>query len=136
VSSFRWLAALAIAILPASMPVVASAQDAFQLPSGNIHCALFEGTLRCDVLRSTYPRPARPRDCEQDYGDAVELGGKGWAVLVCHGDTVADRASPVLGYGQAWQGPGMACTAARTGLRCVNGDGRGFEMARARLRLF
>jgi hypothetical protein len=30
----------------------------------------------------------------------------------------------------------MACTAARTGLRCVNGDGRGFEMARARLVLF
>ena len=27
-------------------------------------------------------------------------------------------------------------TAAQTGLRCVNGDGRGFEMSRARLRLF
>ena len=126
----RWLAAMLL------LPVVASAQEAFQLPSGNIHCAMYEGTLRCDVLQSTFPRPARPRDCEQDYGDAVELGGKGPAAMLCHGDTVANPASPVLGYGQAWQGPGMACTSARTGLRCVNGDGRGFEMSRARLRIF
>ena len=126
----RWLAAMLL------LPVVASAQEAFQLPSGNIHCALFEGTLRCDVLNFTYARPPRPRGCEQDWGGAVELGGKGAPVLLCHGDTVADPSNPVLGYGRAWQGPGMACTAAQTGLRCTNGDGRGFEMARGRLRQF
>lgn len=126
----RWLAALLL------LPVVASAQEAFQLPSGNIHCAVYDGLLRCDVLQSSFPRPARPRDCEQDYGDSLELRAKGPAAFVCHGDTVADPAASVLGYGQAWQGPGMACTASPGGLRCVNGEGRGFEMARARLRLF
>ena len=126
----RWAAALAL------VPVLASAQEAFQLPSGNIHCALYDGTLRCDVLRSTYRRPPRPRGCDLEYGDAVELGGKGAAALICHGDTVANPATPVLGYGRAWQGPGMACTASQAGLRCVNGDGRGFELARARLTLF
>lgn len=126
----RWLAAFLL------VPVLASAQEAFQLPSGNIHCAVFDGLLRCDVLNFTYPRPARPRGCEQDWGGAVELAGKGAAVLLCHGDTVANPAAPVLGYGRAWQGPGMACTATQAGLRCMNGDGRGFEMARARLRMF
>lgn len=127
---FRWAAALAL------VPVLASAQEGFQLPSGNIHCALQEGALRCDVLDFTYARPPRPPGCGLDWGGAVELGGKGAAALLCHGDTVADQRHPVLGYGRAWQGPGMACTAAQTGLRCTNGDGRGFEMSRARLRLF
>ena len=126
----RWLAAFLL------IPVLASAQEAFQLPSGNIHCAVFDRTLRCDVLNFTYSRPARPRGCEQDWGGAVELGGKGAASLLCHGDTVADRANPVLGYGRAWQGAGMSCTATQAGLRCVNAEGRGFEMARSRLTLF
>lgn len=126
----RWLAAFLM------VPVLASAQDAFQLPSGNIHCALFDGRLRCDVLNFTYPRPPRPRGCDLDWGGAVELGAKGMPALPCHGDTVANPAAPVLGYGRAWQGPGMACTASTAGLRCVNGEGRGFEMARAGLRMF
>jgi hypothetical protein len=126
----RWLAVFLL------LPVVASAQQAFQLPSGNIHCALFDGELRCDVLNFSYARPPRPQGCDLDWGGAVTLQAKGPARLLCHGDTVADRGNPVLGYGRAWQGPGMACTAATTGLRCTNGDGRGFEMARARLRLF
>lgn len=126
----RWIAVLVL------LPVVASAQEAFQLPSGNIHCAAWEGRLRCDVLSFAYRRPPRPPDCDLEWGDSVELGPRGAAALVCHGDTVADPKAPVLGYGQAWQGAGMACTAATTGLRCTNAEGRGFEMARARLRLF
>ncbi len=126
----RWLAAFLL------VPVLASAQEAFQLPSGNIHCALYDGVLRCDVLEFTYRRPPRPPGCEEGWGSAIALGGKGPARVICHGDTVADPRNPVLGYGRAWQGPGMACTASQAGLRCVNGDGRGFEMARARLNLF
>jgi hypothetical protein len=126
----RWIAALVM------LPVLASAQEAFQLPSGNIHCMAFEGTVRCDVLQSTYRRPPRPRDCDLDYGDSVELGPRGPARYVCHGDTVADPSSPVLGYGRAWQGSALSCTASPSGLRCVNAEGRGFEMARSRLILF
>ena len=126
----RWIAALVF------LPVLASAQEAFQLPSGNIHCMAFERTLRCDVLAFSYRRPPRPRDCDLDYGDSVELGPRGPAQYVCHGDTVQDPKSPVLGYRRAWQGPGLSCTATQAGLRCVNAEGRGFEMSRARLRLF
>jgi hypothetical protein len=126
----RWLAALVL------LPVLASAQEAFQLPSGNIHCAVNDGRLRCDVLNFAYQRPARPRNCDLDYGGAVDLGPRGAPALICHGDTVADPGAPVLGYGQAWQGRGMACTATPAMLRCVNAEGRGFEMARARLLLF
>ncbi len=125
----RWIAACLL------VPVLASAQEGFQLPSGNIHCMLWEGTIRCDILRFAYSRPP-PKDCEQDYGDAVQLAARGPAELVCHGDTVADPASPVLGYGTAWRGPGLTCTASQAGLRCVNADGSGFEMARAGLHLF
>lgn len=126
----RWIAALVL------MPVVASAQESFQLPSGNIHCAVFDGVLRCDILQAAYRRPPPPPDCEQDFGDAVELGPAGPARLLCHGDTVAEPRAPVLGYGRAWQGPSMSCTASASGLRCVNAAGHGFDMARSRLSLF
>ena len=33
----------------------------------------------------------------------------------------------MLGYGRAWQGRGLSCTATQAGLRCVNAEGRGFE---------
>lgn len=127
---FRWIAALVL------VPVLASAQEAFQLPTGNIHCAVHDQRLRCDVLNFSYQRPPRPRSCDLDYGGAVGLAPRGAPELICHGDTVANPAAPVLGYGQAWQGGGMACTATQAGLRCVNAEGRGFEMARARLLLF
>jgi hypothetical protein len=126
----RWIAALVL------VPVLASAQEAFQLPSGNIHCAVHDGRLRCDVLNFTYQRPPRPRGCDLDHGGAVDLGPRGLPSLICHGDTVANPAAPVLGYGQAWQGRGMACTATPAMLRCVNAEGHGFEMARARLLFF
>jgi len=117
-------------------PVVASAQEGFQLPSGNIHCALYDGILRCDVVNSTYPRPPRPRNCDLEWGDAVEIRARGPAQFLCHGDTLNDPRHPFLQYGTAWQGPGMTCTSAQNGLRCQNAEGRGFEMARARLRFF
>jgi hypothetical protein len=126
----RWIAVFVL------LPVLASAQEAFQLPSGTIHCAVFDQRLRCDVLNFIYQRPPRPRSCDLDYGGAVEMGPRGAPGLICHGDTVANPMAPVLGYGQAWQGGGMSCAATTQALRCVNGEGRGFEMARARLLLF
>jgi hypothetical protein len=106
------------------------------LPSGDIHCVVSRGWLRCDALNFTYQRPPRPRSCDLDYGGAVTLGPLGAPELICHADTVANPAAPVLGYGQAWQITGLTCTATQLVLRCMNGEGRGFEMARARLVLF
>lgn len=118
------------------VPILALAQEGFQLPSRNIHCMAWEGALRCDILEFGYGRPPRPADCELEYGDSVQLGPRGPAELVCRGDTVAGAGLPLLGYGATWRAPGLACLAERSGLRCENGDGHGFEMARRGLRLF
>lgn len=67
------------------VPVLASAQEAFQLPSGNIRCLSVEGRLRCDILGFTYRPPPRPHDCDLDWGGAVEIGATGRARLVCPG---------------------------------------------------
>ena len=126
----RWLPVLL------ALPTFAMAQDAFQLPSGNIRCGVWEGVLRCEAMQFSYRAPPRPADCEFEWGGAIELPRRGAAAPICHGDTVTDPKAPVLAYGAAWQGVGQSCTATPQGLRCVNAEGRGFEMARARLRLF
>jgi hypothetical protein len=64
--------------------------------------------------------------------DSAGLRAKGRALLICDGDTVADRRTRVLAYGEAWREAGVDCAVTRTGLRCANADGHGFEMSRAR----
>ena len=118
------------------LPLAASAQEVFQLPSRNVHCFQHQGELFCEVLAFSFTPPPRPRNCNANWGNAVMLGGSGPARLVCHGDPGEISGYPVLGYGQTWQGPRMTCTAAQAGLRCENVEGRGFELSRARLRMF
>jgi len=117
-------------------PMGASAQAPFRLPSGNIYCAVQQGVLICTVGEFSYAIPPRPPNCDALWGNVVRLDGTGAARLICAGEPGETWRDPVLGYGQAWQGPGMTCTSARTGLRCQNAEGRGFELARARLRFF
>jgi len=127
----RWLiAALVLA------PVVASAQDSFQLPFGNIFCAVEENAIRCDLAEFSFAKPPRPRDCETDWGHAYALGARGGSRVLCAGDTVINRGAPVLRYGARWDGLGVTCYAERTGLKCINGDGRGFEISRTMLNRF
>jgi hypothetical protein len=44
--------------------------------------------------------------------------------------------SPVLPYGASLTLGGITCTSERTGMTCVNRDGRGFAVARAAQRVF
>ncbi|WP_431283892.1 DUF6636 domain-containing protein [Humitalea sp. 24SJ18S-53] len=118
------------------LPVVASAQDTFQLPSGNIHCGWQGESLRCDILSYSFAPAPRPRGCDAEWGNSVEIGPRGPVKRLCHSDGVMNPGSAVLGYSTAWRMAGIECTAAPTGLRCVNADGRGFDMARTQLRLF
>lgn len=125
-----WAAVLLMA------PVVASAQEGFQSPSGNIHCAHWGDELRRDIQQRSY-RPPQPRGaCDLDFGNAVGMTAAGAPGLLCHGDTIVDPGRPMLPYGTTWQGRGFTCTSAESGVRCVNRAGRGFEMARAQLRFF
>lgn len=128
---FRFLSALLL------LPSLAAAQQWFQLPSGNIHCSASGGWINCQIVEYAYRPPfPRPRDCDGDWGPLVELGSSGMARMGCYYTTVVDPNAPVLRYGSTWQGQGIACTASQSGLRCVNREGRGFELSRARLHMF
>ena len=60
------------------------------------------------------------------------MNAKGAATRLCHGDTVMDKALPVLGYGEVWQRGGFTCTSEQAGMTCFNADRRGFSLARAK----
>ena len=107
--------------------------NGFQSPSGNIHCQYFDvdNVLRCD-LKQIANRPPRPRDCDQDWGQAFEVfAGKNETGPICHGDTVMDDRLPVLGYGARWQRGDFVCHSERSGVSCLNSVGAGFDLSRS-----
>jgi hypothetical protein len=115
------------------------ATTSFRTPSGNIGCIfssfLFAGarhdSIRCDIRSGLKPKPARPKNCNLDYGDSYELPKTGRTIVVCHGDTALDPHAPALAYGKTWQQAGLKCTAKTVGLRCTNKSGHGFFLSRA-----
>ena len=115
----------------------------FQTPSGNIHCEQWQlehrqaPELRCDVLAAENPPPAKPEDCELDYGSAFGLSPRGKAELLCVGDTIADPDHPRLRYGATWRGAGgITCDATAARLRCTNPAGHGFALSKRSQRRF
>ena len=130
---------LALGLLVVSAVLASSAAASvviqFRTPSGNIGCAYSSGlgpgpSLRCDIRTGLRPRPARPRNCDLDWGDSYELGPTGRATVVCHGDTAIDPRSRVLRYGSRWQRGAFTCVSKKTGLRCRNRSGHGFFLSR------
>jgi hypothetical protein len=136
-------------ILPIALAITATAAPAassgplpgFRMPSRNIGC-LFEppipgsggkGVLRCDILSGLKPEPRRR--CELDW-TGVAVNAIGRASPTCAGDTAFDRRTPILRYGTTWRRAGIVCRSRRTGLRCTNGRGHGFVLARERWRVF
>jgi hypothetical protein len=129
-------------LLALIVPGAALAQNApagFQSPSNNIGCQYFDydrqHTLRCDIMEATVTA-RRPADCELDWGKAFEMRSKGSAIRLCYGDTVMDKALPVLAYGEVWQRGGFTCTSEQTAVTCFNTDRRGFALSRAKQDLF
>jgi hypothetical protein len=125
-----------------TFPGIAHAQSAaagFQSPSKNIACQYFDydkqNILRCDISAMD-TKPRRPADCELDYGGAFEMNAKGPAARICHGDTVMDKALPVLGYGEVWRRGGFTCKSEPTGVKCFNTERKGFSLAKAKQEVF
>ena len=108
----------------------------FKSPSGNIHCQVFGGELRCDIAQVSGPLPPRPRDCELEWGQAFAMTATSRSERLCYGDTVADNSLPVLAYGSTWRRGGFTCTSEQTGVTCSNAPGHGFALSRAVQRLF
>lgn len=109
--------------------------DAFQTPSGNIHCAWEGSGLRCDMMSRQGPTPPKPKNCPVDFGHAFGLPMKGAPSWLCAGDTVAG-AHPTLPYGAKWSRGGIECESEKTGLTCKNQTNNGFSLSKAVQKFF
>ena len=89
----------------------------FHTPSRNIGCSLAGEALRCDILSGLLPRPEGP--CDREWTGLL-LASEGPAEPNCASDTVYDRHSPTLSYGDLWHGPGFWCVSQPSGLLCFN----------------
>ena len=146
--SVSWAAAWRIMSLSIfASCAVASAQAAdfvpvgFQTPSGNIFCQAFsfekDESLRCDVMQLTGRTPAKPKDCDYDWGQAFALDSKaGEGQRICYSDTTMDHGLAVLPYGMTWQQGSFTCISDRVGLTCLTAARHGFVLSKAEQRLF
>ena len=141
----RLLVAAALAAAAATTASAARSADvyiAFRTPSGNIGCGFDHFTnepahLRCDIRsRLRNPPPVKPRGCDLNWGDSLEMSRTGRAVMVCHGDTAISLRSRILTYGTPWSREGFSCRSETTGLTCRNAAGHGFFLSRERWRTF
>jgi hypothetical protein len=121
----------------------AAAQDyiAFHSPSGNIQCAIFAGDYagaRCDMSKFTQTFTYVPDYCAFDRGFSFGVdphSAKGY-LLTCVSDAMADPSGIELGYGQSISLAEITCQSEKTGMRCTNAGGHGFEISKARQSLF
>jgi hypothetical protein len=130
---------LLLALIVAGPANAQNAASGFRSPSNNIACQYFDydrqHTLRCDIMQATVTA-RRPADCDLEWGKAFEMRAKGSAIRLCYGDTIMDKALPVLAYGETWQRGGFTCTSEQTGVTCFNSERRGFSLSRAKQELF
>jgi hypothetical protein len=102
----------------------------FRSPSGNIGCALFEGSARCDIMHRDWSPPPKPATCQFDFGQGLDVYGGSRGQLVCAGDTALDPSAPVLHYGTASVVGPDECVSAATGMTCTDTrTGHGFWIA-------
>jgi hypothetical protein len=118
---------------------VVSADEAydFQAPSGNISCSMARDNATCEIKDHTFEQPAKPSDCDVDYGRMISVKGEAPAEFLCHGDTVFVAEAPVVAYGERVSNGSVTCTSATSGLTCSTSSGsHGFELSRASYRLY
>jgi hypothetical protein len=125
--------AAGLVFVPATTTNAALHSRYFKMPSKNIHCAIFSGNLRCDILSGLKPEPKG--QCDGDWtGLILASGGK--ANPVCAGDTVVKKGSKTLEYGSRWKRNKITCKSKTTGLRCHNRKDHGFFLSREKWRKF
>jgi len=124
-------------IVTGALASSASAAGGFRSPTGNIGCAGYGSSVRCDIRDTTNGRPSRPKSCDLDYGTAYGVGissRKGYRL--CVGDTVLDPRRPIRPYGTTWRFRSITCRIRLSGVTCTNAKGHGFFLSKARQRLF
>jgi hypothetical protein len=57
----------------------------FQIPSGNIHCgAIHSGGLDCELGTNTAKLPAKPKDCNLEWGNRFRMSSTGKPQRIQH----------------------------------------------------
>ena len=132
------------ATTPATTPTVPEPTPAtnvvhissFRTPSSNIGCAIAGGSARCDIKQRDWKPPAKPANCDVDFGQGIAVGARGPS-FVCAGDTALNPTGPVVPYGTDTQIGRFLCASREDGVTCQNtATKRGFFIARDRYRLF
>jgi hypothetical protein len=70
-----------------------------------------------DIIDRDWSPPARPADCEFDYGQGISLAPGEQAQFMCAGDT-AFGADEVLPYGESITAGALQCDSAEGGITC------------------
>jgi hypothetical protein len=132
----RWLVALAVMVGGSVAAAPADAAVFFHSPSGNIRCVIAAKVYtRCDITRRDWRPPPKPRSCEFDWGNTLEVGLRGRGRFGCVSDAV--EAGRELPYGEAISRGRFRCRSKRSGMRCTNTrNGHGFALSRERVRRF
>ena len=92
--------------------------------------------MRCDIGRKSWSAPAKPADCELDWGTGLSLQGADEATFTCAGDTVLG-AEEKLEYGDSLRAGDFLCSSDSKAMRCENvSSGHGFTLAIARYTVF
>ncbi len=121
---------------PASTEREVTELTGFVSPTGNVACMLDADWVRCDIIDRDWAAPARPADCEFDYGQGISLGPGKQAQFVCAGDT-AFGPDEVLPYGDSIKAGVLRCESADSGIACRDiQTGHGFSLSREAYRLF
>jgi hypothetical protein len=134
------LAVLAAALLLVPSATASAKLRFFSSPTKTIGCvyASLDGdrSIRCDLENVDHPKP-KPSSCDLEFGHAFALGTSGRARRLCHGDTVLGHKARVLDYGDATRFGPFTCKVGRTrGMRCTSRTGHGFQLSRARQKLW
>jgi hypothetical protein len=102
----------------------------FTSPTGNIGCIIDTDYVRCDISERDWSPPARPADCEFDYGQGIAMAPGEKPGFVCAGDTTLGGGRP-LAYGQSVTAGSYQCTSAPSGVTCRDvTSGSGFTLSR------
>jgi hypothetical protein len=134
--------ALACAAAALALPAPAQASDIayFQTPSRNVQCAVWNADgwqLRCDMLETTNKPPRRPAWCDFDYGHAFGVTATGKGRYLCVSDFAGDPSQArTVAYGRSIRIGPFTCASEKTGLRCFNRTAHGFELSKARQRVY
>lgn len=103
---------------------------AFEVPSGNITCALSRESVHCEIFRKRYtPYISKPPSCNLDYGHRVGVAAYGAAEFDCYGDSMRGIAEGTLGYGREIRRGRISCLSEEDGLTCETVAGTGFFLS-------